>query len=167
MTADVLYPTMYLLYSFYQCYWELREFKIGMKKDIEYTLISIALENLVRRQILYVGWGNSPNITFRTICAQNKLEQSYFERILQPAPSETNGPENNKSTSSLNIQSSDGSTVSIRWYSTQEDRIEVIIEHDLLKIQVAPMIAAIEGITPNFYSNVSDLSSPLGQRMVR
>lgn len=153
MTTDVLYPTMYVSYSFDKCSWELREKHKEMNKETEDPFVEITLEDLVCRHIFFVGRGSSTEITFANISAQNKMRSSYFQRILQPASTGTNyGPGGYKRKASR-IKASDGSAVAFRWYSTQEDRVGGIPVYELLTIQVAPMTAAV---TRKLYSSVSE-----------
>lgn len=152
-TTDVLYPTMYISYSFDECSWELREARNEQNKEVEDGFVVISLEHLVCRHIFYVGRGSSTEITFGNISALNKMQYSYFKRILQPAgPGNGLCPGQEKRKTSC-IKASDGATVAFRWYSTQEDRVGGIPVYELLTIQVAPMTAAV---TRKLYSSVSD-----------
>lgn len=150
--ANVLFPTMYISYSFDKFSWELREKQKEPNKDVEDPFVEMALEHLVCRHVFYVGRGSSAEVTFANISAQNKMRSSYFQRILQPAGSATNfGPGEGNSKISR-IKASDGAAVAFRWYSTQEDHVGGISVYDLLTIQVAPMTAHV---TRKLYSSVS------------
>lgn len=152
-SADVLYPTMYVSYSFDNLSWELREKSKEMNKDVEYPFVEISLDDLVCRHIFYVGRGSSSEFTFGNISAQNKIKSSYFQGILQPAgPGSSLGPGASPPKRSR-IKASDGAPVAFRWYSTQEDRVGGIPVYELLTIQVAPMTAAV---TRKLYSSVSE-----------
>lgn len=145
-STDVLYPAMYISYSFDKCSWELREKRRELNKETEDPFVEITLEDLVCRHIFYVGRGSSTEITFGNISAQNKMRSSYFQGILQPLRPEGSRGKLNR------IKASDGAPVAFRWYSTQEDRVGGIQVYDLLTIQVAPMAAAV---TRKLYSSVS------------
>lgn len=144
-STDVLYPTMYVSYSFDKCSWELREtHKEGLKQS-EHPFVELTLHDLVCRHIFYIGRGSSTEMTFANINAQNKIKSSYFQRILQPA---STGANRNKS----RIKASDGAPVAFRWYSKQDSRVGGISVYELLTIQVAPMTAAL---TRKLWSSVS------------
>lgn len=151
-TTDVLYPTMYISYSFDKCSWEMREMHKELNKDIEDAFVEIALDDLVCRHIFYVGRGSSTEMTFANISAQNKMRSSYFQRILQPASSSSNYGSGESKRKLCGIKASDGASVSFRWYSIQEDRVGGIPVYELLTIQVAPMTAAV---TRKLYSSVT------------
>lgn len=142
-SKDILYPTMYVSYSFDKLSWVLREKQKEYNKEDPF--VEISLEDLVCRHIFYVGRGSSTEMTFANIGAQNKMRSSYFEGILQPA---TTGNNTRKAT---RIKASDGKSVAFRWYSTQEDRVGGIPVYETLTIQVAPMTAAV---TRRLYSSV-------------
>lgn len=150
--TDVLFPTMYISYSFDKFSWELREKHKELNKEIEDPFVEMALEDLVCRHIFYVGRGSSTEVTFANINAQNKMRNSYFQRILQPAGSATSYGPGDVPGKVSSIKASDGAAVAFRWYSTQEDRVGGIPVYDLLTIQVAPMTAAV---TRKLYSSVS------------
>lgn len=150
--TNVLFPTMYISYSFDKFSWELREKHKELNREVEDPFVEMSLEHLVCRHVFYVGRGSSAEVTFANISAQNKMRSSYFQRILQPAGSATNyGPGEGNSKISR-IKASDGAAVAFRWYSTQEDHVGGISVYDLLTIQVAPMTAAV---TRKLYSSVS------------
>ena len=150
ITAKVLYPTMYISYSFDECSWELRESRKD-QKDVEDAFASIALGHLVCRHIFFVGRASSAEISFENIYAQNEMQYSYFKRILQP--SRQTRPGEGEQYNACGIKASDGKTVAFRWFSTQQDRVGGITVFDVLTIQVAPMTAAV---TRKLYSSVSD-----------
>lgn len=150
-SADVLYPTMYVSYSFDKCSWELREAHKDATKETEDAFVEISLKDLVCRHIFYVGRGSSTEMTFGNISAENKMRSGYFQGILQPAGVGSKGPGGSMKMSSR-IKASDGAAVAFRWYSTQEDRVGGIPVYDLLTIEVAPMTAAV---TRKLYSSVS------------
>lgn len=143
-STDVLYPTMYVSYSFDKCSWELREKHKEMHRETEHPFVELTLDDLVCRHIFYVGRGSSTEMTFGNISAQNKIK-SGFQGILQPATTGTNRTKSR-------IKASDGAPVAFRWYSTQDDRVGGIPVYNLLTIQVAPMTAAL---TRKLWSSVS------------
>lgn len=151
-SANVLFPTMYISYSFDEFSWELREKHKELNREVEDPFVEMALENLVCRHVFYVGRGSSAEVTFANISAQNKMRSSYFQRILQPAGSATNYGAGEGNMKISKIKASDGAAVAFRWYSTQEDHVGGISVYDLLTIQVAPMTAAV---TRKLYSSVS------------
>lgn len=144
-STDVLYPTMYISYSFDKCSWELREKQKDLNKETEHPFVELTLDDLVCRHIFYVGRGSTTEMTFGNISAQNKIKSSYFQGILQPASTGTN---RNKS----RIKASDGAPVAFRWYSIQDHRVGGISVYELLTIQVAPMTAAL---TRKLWSSVA------------
>ncbi|PXF46338.1 hypothetical protein BWQ96_03837 [Gracilariopsis chorda] len=152
-STDVLYPTMYVSYSFDKCSWELRELQKELNKETEVPFVEITLDDLLFRHIFYVGKGSSTEMTFGNISAKNKMRSSYFQGILEPATTSTKlGPGGSNGRRS-SIKASDGAPVAFRWYSTQADRVGGIPVYELLTIQVAPMTAAI---TRKLYSSVSN-----------
>lgn len=144
-STDVLYPTMYVSYSFDKCSWELREKYKELHRETEHPFVELTLDDLVCRHIFYVGRGTSTEMTFGNISAQNKIKSSYFKGILQPATTGTNRQKSR-------IKASDGAPVAFRWYSTHDDRVGGIPVYNLLTIQVAPMTAAL---TRKLWSSVS------------
>lgn len=130
-TASVLYPTMYLSYSFDKISWEL-------KADGS-PFVEITLYDFVCRHIFYIGRGSSAEVTFVDISAKNRMHRGYFQGILQP--SRTRGGDAMRNTSK--IKASDGTPVAFRWYSNQTDRVGGIPVYELLTIQLAPMSAAV------------------------
>ncbi|CAN8065508.1 unnamed protein product [Agarophyton chilense] len=152
-STDVLYPTMYVSYSFDKCSWELRELHKELNKESEDPFVEITLDDLLFRHTFYVGRGSSTEMTFGHINAKNKMRSSYFQGILEPATTGTRlGPGGSIGRQSR-IKASDGAPVAFRWYSTQEDRVGGIPIYELLTIQVAPMTAAI---TRKLYASVSN-----------
>eukprot|EP00178_Gracilaria_changii_P028012 TRINITY_DN942_c0_g1_i3.p1 TRINITY_DN942_c0_g1~~TRINITY_DN942_c0_g1_i3.p1 ORF type:complete len:2481 (+),score=261.28 TRINITY_DN942_c0_g1_i3:10895-18337(+) len=152
-STDVLYPTMYVSYSFDKCSWELRERHKEMNKESEDPFVEITLDDLLFRHTFYVGRGSSTEMTFGNINAKNKMRSSYFQGILEPAATGMRlGPRRSRERQSR-IKASDGASVAFRWYSTQEDRVGGIPIYELLTIQVAPMTASI---TRKLYSSVTN-----------
>lgn len=152
-TTDILYPTMYVSYSFDECSWELREAYREPNREVEDAFVGISLEHLVCRHIFYVGRGSSNEITFGNISALNKMQSSYFKRILQPSRPRADPSCGQEQRKMSGIKASDGAPVAFRLYSTQDNRVGGIPVYDLLTIQVAPMTAAV---TRKLYSSVSD-----------
>lgn len=135
-SSGVLYPTMYISYSFDKCSWELREQQKEITKETEHPFVELSLDDLVCRHIFYVGRGSTTEMTFGNISAQNKIKSSYFQGILQPASTGTNRKKSR-------IKASDGAPVAFRWYSRQDHRVGGISVYELLTIEVAPMTAAV------------------------
>ncbi|KAI0564668.1 Golgi-body localization protein [Gracilaria domingensis] len=152
-STDVLYPTMYVSYSFDKCSWELRERHKELNKESEDPFVEITLDNLLFRHTFYVGRGSSTEMTFGHINAKNKMKSSYFQGILEPAATGTRLGPGGSTERQSRIKASDGAPVAFRWYSTQEDRVGGIPVYELLTIQVAPMTAAI---TRKLYSSVTN-----------
>lgn len=145
-SSGVLYPTMYISYSFDKCSWELREQQREVNKETEHPFVELSLDDLVCRHIFYVGRGSTTEMTFGNISAQNKIKSSYFQGILQPA---STGTSRKKS----RIKASDGAPVAFRCYSKQDHRVGGISVYELLTIQVAPMTAAL---TRKLWKSVSN-----------
>jgi len=133
----VLYPSMFLVYSFGRMFWKLIEHRSRNQ------LIEVRLTNVVCRNTMYLGPESCQEYTFENITVYNLIHDALYGTLLSV--------DHNEEKKRSRVKSTDGKSVAFRFYGLQSAKVGGIPVFDETVINVSPLTVKLT------YSTVKQL----------